>query len=221
MIKSIMKNIIFIFLVFICLNTVSQVTPSSEKYNKHFHLKLNNIKQNSYPEINLKLHKGKGIDITNSGKVTKSKIESIYYIFYSLLLINPMLVIEDKKAYFGLTKEVSIGYYPTGRLAFEYSYLFREMNKSHLRFSYNYDIVLETRDFAAFTLTPGAGYFTDTHNKGWFGHLSAGMLVPAGLLTVNPYFRYRHTFLQDKPAGKTDIDDISIGMGFIFFLNGL
>lgn len=144
---------------------------------------------------------------------------AIPYIFYTLLFINPMLVIEDKKAYFGLTKEISFGYYPYGRLAFEYSYIFRDRNTSHLRFSYNYDIILEAGDFAAFNLVPGAGYFTDTKNKGWFGHVSFGLILPVFVSAMNAYIRYRHTFIQNKPAGKTDIDDISLGLSFMFFLN--
>jgi len=144
---------------------------------------------------------------------------AIPYMFYTLLFVNPMLVIEDKKGSFGLTKEVSFGYYPYGRIAMEYSYIFRDMNTSHLRASYNYDIILEAGDFAAFNLTPGAGYFTDTKNKGWFGQLSFGVIIPAFISAVNPYVRYRHTFIQNKAADKTDIDDISIGMGFMFYLN--
>jgi hypothetical protein len=53
--------------------------------------------------------------------------------YYSSMLINPMLVIEDKKA-FRPHKEVSVGYFPYGRLAFEYSYIFREANTSHCDF---------------------------------------------------------------------------------------
>jgi len=158
--------------------------------------------------------------IKNKSAKPLSKTKSaLPYIYYSALLINPMLVIEDKKVYFGLTKEVSFGYFPFGRIAFEYSFIVRDRNTSHLRLSYNYDLILEASDFAAFMVTPGAGYFTDTENKGWFVHASFGILLPIGFVVTGPYIRYRHTFLQNKPAGKTDIDDISLGMGFIFYLN--
>lgn len=149
-------------------------------------------------------------------KATKTAIPIM---FYTLLFINPMLVIEDKKVYFGLTKEISFGYYPYGRMAFEYSFIARNNNSSHLRTSYNYDFILEAGDFAAFVLTPGAGYFTDTKNKGWFAQTSFGLFLPVFFSAVNPYIKYRHTFVMNKPTGKTDIDDISLGMGFLFYFN--
>jgi|SRR5690349_18216932 len=132
-------------------------------------------------------------------------------------LISPMAVFEDKKVFFALTKEVSIGKFPYGRLSFEYSYVFRSYNQSHFRFSYNYDIMLESSEFAAIIASPGVGYFTDTHNKGWFLQGSAGVLLPfSEFITYHPYIRYRHTFINDKL--KSDINDISIGMAFILYL---
>lgn len=172
-------------------------------------LKLNDKKETLKPGV---------IKNETAPAVSKTK-SALPLVYYTALFINPMLVIEDKKPYFALTKEISIAYYPLGRLAFEYSYVFRSANTSHLRASYNYDIVLEAGDFAAFILSPGAGYFTDTQNKGWFGQASFGVILPIGIAVTYPYIRYRHTFIQDKPAGKTDIDDLSLGMGVMFFLN--
>src|SRR5690349_20486213 len=63
-----------------------------------------------------------------------SKADAPAY-FYLFGIINPMLVIEDKKVFFGLTKEISFGKFPYGRIAFEYSYIFRSYNTSHLRLS--------------------------------------------------------------------------------------
>lgn len=170
------------------------------------------------PENEKETFKINAIKRINTEPVNKTK-SALPLIYYSALLINPMMVIEDKKVYFGLTKEVSFGYFPIGRIAFEYSFIVRNRNTSHLRLSYNYDIILEASDFAAFMVTPGAGYFTDTENRGWFAHASFGVLLPVGFVVTSPYIRYRHTFLQEKPEGKTDIDDISLGMGFIFYLN--
>jgi hypothetical protein len=136
--------------------------------------------------------------------------------FYLAFIINPMLVIEDKKVFFGLTKEVSIGKFPYGRIAFEYSYIFRSYNTSHLRVSYNFDIVFEAGDFVAFIATPGAGYFTDTKNNGWFLHGSVGaIMATSDHFGISPYLRYRHTFIKDKT--KSDINDISLGVGFMFY----
>ncbi|MCC6865677.1 MAG: hypothetical protein IT280_05895, partial [Ignavibacteria bacterium] len=116
----------------------------------------------------------------------------------------------------GLTKEISIGIIPYGRVAFEYSYIFRNYNKNHLRFSYNYDIILSASDFVAFIATPGAGNFTDTKNNGWFLHGSIGALMgPGEPFVFIPYFRYRHTFISQKIS--SDINDISLGVGISFY----
>ncbi len=136
--------------------------------------------------------------------------------FYIAAIINPMLVIEDKKVFFGLTKEVSIGKFPYGRLAFEYSYIFRSYNTSHLRLSYNYDIILDIGQFVGFVATPGVGYFTDTKNNGWFIHGSFGAILPTGnYFAFNPYLRYRHTFIKD--ISKSNINDVSLGVGLMFY----
>ncbi len=144
-----------------------------------------------------------------------SKADAPTY-FYIAAIINPILVIEDKKVFFGLTKEVSFGKFPYGRIAFEYSYIFRSYNTSHLRLSYNFDFVFEAGDFVVFIATPGAGYFTDTKNNGWFLHGSVGaILATSDNFGISPYLRYRHTFIKDKL--KSDINDISLGVGFMFY----
>lgn len=136
--------------------------------------------------------------------------------FYIAAIINPMLVIEDKKVFFGLTKEVSFGKFPYGRIAFEYSYIFRSYNTSHIRVSYNYDFVLEAGNFVGFIATQGAGYFTDTKNNGWFLQGSVGaIMATSDNFGISPYLRYRHTFIKDKT--KSDINDISLGVGFMFY----
>ncbi len=132
-------------------------------------------------------------------------------------LISPMVVFEDKKVFFGLTKEVSLGKYPYGRVSFEYSYIFRSYNTSHLRFSYNYDFFYETNMYIAFALSPGVGYFTDTKNKGWFGQLAAGAIIAMSeYITFYPNLKYRYTFINEKT--KSDIHDVSLGVAFVFYL---
>lgn len=158
--------------------------------------------------INLKLKEGKF-----SGLSSGSGAPAYFYV---AAIINPMLVIEDKKVFFGLTKEITFGKFPYGRVAFEYSYIFRNYNTSHLRFSYNYDFILEAGDFAAFIVTPGAGYFADTKNRGWFLHGSFGVILPLGnYIGLSPYFRYRHTFIKD--VTKSDINDVSLGVSFMLY----
>lgn len=132
-----------------------------------------------------------------------------------LSFINPILVFEDKKIFWGLTKEISKSFYPYGRLSFEYSFLFRTFNKNHFRFSYNYDHVFENRsDFVIFTLSPGAGYFTDTENNGAFVQGSGGLFFPTPVFMGHLYMKYRFTKIFDK--NKSDIHDISLGLGFVF-----
>lgn len=147
----------------------------------------------------------------------QSDIPTPLFVIGIVALISPMVVFEDKKVFFALTKEVSIGRFPFGRVSFEYSYVFRNYNQSHIRLSYNYDIVLEASQFAAIIASPGVGYFTDTHNKGWFLQGSAGVLLPfSEFITYHPYIRYRHTFIKDKL--KSDINDVSLGLAFILYL---
>lgn len=172
----------------------------------------------SYSQINsLKLKEPvyrNSILKTPSASYKKTDIPASWYL---AAIINPMLVIEDKKVYFGLTKEVSAGIFPYGRVAFEYSYIFRSYNTSHFRFSYNYDFILEAGDFVGIIATPGIGYFTDTRNNGWFLQGSFGALLgPGKPLMFNPYIKYRHTFIKEKT--KSNINDISLGVGFAFFL---
>lgn len=150
---------------------------------------------------------------TPSAEYNKADIPFSWYL---AAIINPMLVIEDKRVFFGLTKEISAGVFPYGRLALEYSYIFRSYNTSHLRFSYNYDVILEAGDFVGIIASPGAGYFTDTKNEGWFVQGSVGALLgPGEPLMFNPYLKYRHTFIKDPV--KSNINDISLGVGFAFF----
>ncbi len=136
-----------------------------------------------------------------------------------LSVINPELVIENKKVYFGLTKELSIGKYPYGRLAFEYSFIFRNYSRNHLRFSYNYDFIIKTKgDFYAPLVSTGAGYFTDTEHKGIFIQASAGIVLPFPVLFLDgvyAYFKARHTFV--KGTENSNITDFSVGMSFLLY----
>jgi hypothetical protein len=173
---------------------------SSNLFSQQVNLKLN---ENTSPLASPKFYK-------------KSDLPTPLLVIGVAALISPMVVFEDKKVFFALTKEVSIGKYPFGRLSFEYSFVFRSYNKSHFRFSYNYDYFIDGGDFIAFIFTPGAGYFTDTKNKGWFLHGSIGALFgPGEYFLLNPYFRYRHTFISEKT--KSNIHDISLGMAFILY----
>src|SRR5438034_3452050 len=82
-----------------------------------------------------------------------------------IMVVNPELIYENKKLYFGITRELTLGFgkYGAFRTSFEYSYIFRNELKSQFRTSLKYDILgefhrsefLSTRSFFSI----GAGYF--------------------------------------------------------------
>lgn len=132
-----------------------------------------------------------------------------------LTFINPIIVFEDKKVFWGLTKEISKSFFPFGRLSLEYSFLFRTFNKNHFRISYNYDHVFDNRsDWVIFVVSPGAGYFTDTKNNGAFIQGSGGLFFPTPVFMGHLYLKYRFTKIFDE--NKSDIHDISLGLGLVF-----
>lgn len=180
------------------------------------------------PELKLKEHhisKESGLLFSNSGDLL-SKTGPAYYNKSGLptgtavagiifLFINPVLVFEDKKIFWGLTKEISKSFYPYGRLSFEYSFLFRTFNKNHFRFSYNYDFIYQQgRSWLMFVISLGAGYFTDTEKKGVSAQSSIGFFIPTPYLIIHPYLKYRFTKALEK--SRSDIHDLSLGAGFVF-----
>jgi hypothetical protein len=129
--------------------------------------------------------------------------------------LNPILMIEGEKFYAGITKEIAIGFFPYGRIAAEYSLIFRETRVNHLRFSYNYDFPVEVGDFAAFMISVGGGYFTDFDKEGYFPQASLSLLFPlTDNISTNPYFKLRRTFMKDKE--ESDISDVSFGFSLCF-----
>jgi hypothetical protein len=149
-------------------------------------------------------------------------IQDAIYIF--IFTINPMLVYENKKVNFGLTKEFSLAF-PFFRVddfraifrpGVEYSYIFRDERNHHLRSFLGLDIPIQSGEFSAVTFNFGGGYFTDFKKNGIFPQASLNMLVPVTEnLAVNPYIKLRHTFMLKKD--QTDNTDISIGVGIIGF----
>ena len=170
--------------------------------------------------VELKLQEKRGLELSgythNSAHFKKSDAPTgMFAGLIFLTFINPIVVFEDKKIFWGLTKEISKSFYPYGRISFEYSFLFRTFNKNHFRFSYNYDHVFENRsDFVIFGVSPGAGFFTDTEKNGVFVQGSGGMFFPTPIFMGHLYLKYRFTNVFDK--NRSDIHDISLGMGLVF-----
>lgn len=133
-----------------------------------------------------------------------------------LFPLNPIFVFEDKKFYFGLTKEFSIGKIPYGRIAAEYSVIFRETHLNHLRFSYNYDFLVETGDIAAILISVGGGYFTDFDKQGYFPQASFSIMIPAvENVGIMAYIKFRNTIMTKKE--QPDIFDVSLGLATAFY----
>ena len=133
------------------------------------------------------------------------------------LLINPDIVIEEGKAYFGLTKEISAGIYPLGRAAIEYTFIFRKERKSSIRLSYNLDIPVSViGQSGGIFVSPGAGYYTDFTRNGWFAQISIGLMGSAigDALRIHPNIKARKTFIREK---NPDIFDVSLGIGISFY----
>ena len=173
-----------------------------------------------YDTVQLKLRDNYTvISNNNSGKINPYKKTELpvgtMLAALPFVLINPVLVFEDSKIFWGLTKEISFSSMRYGRFTFEYSFLFRTFNKNHLRFSYNYDFLYQQgTTWLYYAISPGIGYFTDTKNKGAFAQISTGFLVPTPVMFLHFYIKYRFTKIFNKD--KSDIHDLSLGTGFIF-----
>jgi hypothetical protein len=136
-----------------------------------------------------------------------------------------MLVLEDSKAYFGFTKEVSVVIGSINlkhksilnRIGAEYSFIFRDYRNNHLRLFYSFDYPAYAGDFAAISLSPGFGYFTDFKKSGVFPQLSTDFFIPVeDNVAVNLYLKARHSFIFQK--NESDVTDFSLGLGLIFLL---
>ena len=148
---------------------------------------------------------------------TNTSSEDVFVPFLVVWPLNPRLVVENKKAYFALTKEVSL-LLPrvTGKVGFEYSYVFRSDRNHHIRVFADYIIPLLAEDFMAIVLNTGGGYFSDTKKSGLFPQVSIGMLVPLGnAMAINLYIKARETFMLKKE--EANIFDASVGVGLSFY----
>ena len=141
------------------------------------------------------------------------------FIWGSILAISPTLVLEDKKAYFGLSKELSAGKFPFGRVELDYTYIFRSERTSALHFSYNFDIPLNGNfsQPSLFMISPGGGYYTDFTRKGLFAQVAIGLWASTGFsdnISIHPNIKFRKIFMKDNHPGAFEI---SLGVGFGFY----
>ncbi len=141
------------------------------------------------------------------------------FIWSSVLVISPTLILEDKKAYFGLSKELSIGKFPYGRAELDYTYIFRSKRTSAMHVSYNFDIPLNGNfpQPSLFMISPGGGYYTDFTRKGLFAQVAIGLWASTGFndnISIHPNIKFRKVFMKDDNPGAFEI---SLGVGFGFF----
>ncbi len=152
-------------------------------------------------------------------KIPSDKTEDfeLYKPIMLLWPLNPMIVVENSKVYFGLTKEVDIIMpHAKAKLGFEYSYIFRSERNNHFRVFADYIIPLQTGNFAAVLVNIGGGYFTDTKKSGLFPQASLSILVPfTDALGINIYTKVRETFMLKKE--ESNIFDFSVGIGATVF----
>ncbi len=170
-------------------------------------------------DISLKL-KDQGIDYQRPG--LSGKASSVLPLSIGVLavvyLLNPMVEYTDRKVYAGLTKEFSIGFGKLGehRTAIEYSMVFSGSIRHYLRFSYKYDILLESGIEPSHMLqgtgvvSVGGGYFTDFDGNGVFPEITYGYSIRNHKLLFYPHIKLRHTFMFSKD--KPDITDLSFGI---------
>lgn len=131
-------------------------------------------------------------------------------------LINPVLSIEDGKAAWGWTKEVSLGFGRLGeyRTSVEYTYSDREHLKNIIRAGLKYDIFLKKKinpdddPVSTSVFTIGGGYYTDFEHNGYFPELSYGYSMRNDKFLMYPSVKLRYTFVNEAP----DILDISFGL---------
>lgn len=161
------------------------------------------------------LHK---TDIQNSPafKPENSTLPLAVSLLVFLYLLNPMLLFEDG-ATVGLTKELSLGFGDFGeyRLGAEYSFLFRSENTSQLRFSGNYDFLLEDLQPSnmlqtSTVLSLGGGFFTDFDANGYFAQSTFGFSIRNDKLLIYPHAKARFTFIPNE--NRSHMFDLSFGI---------
>lgn len=160
----------------------------------------------------------------NNNYLHKTQGASNAIIFTGAMVImfaTPTLVYKNKKAYFGLSRELSLVFGKTGelRVSAEYSFIFRRLPKHHFRAVLKYDILSKLNKtewiFERDLISIGAGYFVDAEGSGIFPEVSAGFRMGGeGGYYFYPYIKLPHTFMTKKD--KPDNTDFSLGIAVGF-----
>lgn len=192
-----MKKSFYFLIIFILSNSIYSIAQTNLQ-------SISPPKSTTTFEKKLKLHSKENTEVSSGF------LKALVYLFP----FNPIFQFQDNKFYVGITKEISLIAYPYGRIAVEYSLIFRETRLNQVRASYNYDFGMESGDFFALLFSIGGGYFTDFYDVGYFPQAAVSLLLPFGdKITTVPYFKIRETFMT---KGSPDIFDISLGLGLYF-----
>lgn len=132
-------------------------------------------------------------------------------------LLNPIVLFENDKIALGITKEISLGfgYFGEQRIAFEYSYIFRENQSSHFRLGYKHDFInsdILPSNFLQTTgvLTLGASAFTDLDGYGVSPEVAYGFSFRNDKLLIYPHVKGRYTYTFGEQ--RSNIIDFSFGL---------
>lgn len=153
----------------------------------------------------------------NSTEAETNVIPIAIGIWSFLYLFNPTIQYEDDRIRSGLTKEFSLGfgYFGEYRLGFEYSFIFKENQKSQFRFSLHYDYLMadiKPSNMLQSTgvISVGSGLFTDFDGQGIGPEVAYGFSIRNHKFLFFPHIKLRHTFMFEKR--KADITDFSFGI---------
>ncbi|MBN1632553.1 MAG: hypothetical protein JW917_00130 [Ignavibacteria bacterium] len=147
----------------------------------------------------------------NPTKILTYSLAAFLYIF------NPTFLYENNKINSGITKEISLGfgYFGEYRIAFEYSFLFRELRMNHFRIGFKYDNLTKNIQPSNILQTSGVfsygmSYFTDLSNHGLSPEMSYGYSIRNHKILIYPHIKLRYTYLFDEY--KSNILDFSFGI---------
>lgn len=191
------KKVIVFILLFFCYYNIS---AQEKLYNFDFKIDKNNL------------------NLANQKLTYKADMNTANYVVAGLLVVmvvNPIIELEDSKVNAGLTRELTLGFGKQGeyRASVEYSLIFKGHNRHQLRVSGKYDILgpISRGEFITLrsAVTLGAGYFRDAGGEGIFPEITAGLKIGESEYIIYPYAKLRHTFMltKDKPG----ITDFSMG----------
>lgn len=204
--SKVIKNIFLILLILVTISVQSYSQSQSTDSSVVF---LNNHQSEE-------LHHKTDIQDSPAFKKENSTLPLAIGVLVFLYLLNPMLLFEDGAAV-GMTKELSLGFGDFGeyRLGAEYSFIFRSNNKSQLRFSGNYDFILDDLQPSnmlqtSTVLSLGGGFFTDFDANGYFAQSTYGFSIRNDKLLIYPHLKARYTLIPGEE--RNNMFDLSFGI---------